>query len=206
MLLSNISKEEVESLSLRKKWDFNCAGIKDDGKSADLAILLGTRPEKALERALAAAELYKSGRVKYIIPSGGVKWDHEGENISEADYMERILIENGVPASVIFKDNEARTTKENMICSTLTLNRTLRLGAVNSIIIVTSLVHMKRSLLLANALLPRKFEISGYPSPIKVSKEEWLSDEYNVRVLNSSVSLIKGLVDEHIVEDVDIEI
>lgn len=206
MWMSRLTKKEVEALTIEQKWRFNCEGIKDDNKSADVAILLGTRPEKAYERALAAAELYRLGRVKYIIPSGGVKWELDNEQVSEADYMEGVLISHGVPAEAIVKDNEARTTKENMICSTLAINRKWRVGKIDSVIIVTSAAHMKRSLLLARALLPRKYEISGYPAPIRESKEEWLADEYNKRVLTNAVNLIKELVDDRIIEDVEIDI
>lgn len=205
MKLSAIRLEDLLAKSPKEKWNIVCGRVRDDGKSADVALLLGSRPARAIERASAAAELYLSGRVKYVVPSGGVKWEYEGEELSEAELMKRVLVDRGVPEEAIFLDNEARTTVENMICGTLVINRTLKISRIDSVIIVTSESHMQRSLLLARALLPRKFEISGYPSYPGVSKEEWLTDEANVRLLDGCITLTKGLVDKRFVEDIDID-
>lgn len=206
MKLSCVEIEKLLEKTPEEKWNFVCGRIKDDGKSADIAILLGGRPVRAIERANAAADLYLAGRVKYIIPSGGVKWEYEDEELSEAELMKRVLVERGVPEEAIFLDNEARTTVENMICATLVINRTVKISKNDSVIIVTSESHMQRSLLLARALLPRKFEISGYPSYPEVSREEWLADEANVRILDSCITLTKILVDSRFVEDIDINL
>ena len=75
MKLSEISREQLMAMTDDQKWECNCGGIVDEGRSAEVAILLGGRPIRAVERALAAAELYRQGRVKYIVPSGGVRWE-----------------------------------------------------------------------------------------------------------------------------------
>ena len=206
MKLTSMNLETLMAMTPEQKWDFVCGDIKDEGKSGEVAILLGCWPEIAIERAKSAATLYHTGRVKYIVASGGVKWEYNGELISEADLMGRVMTESGVPENAIIIDNEARTTKENMICSTLTLNRTVKLPNIESVIIVTSLAHMQRSLALAKALLPRKFQISGYPSYPEKSKEEWLACDKNKKTLDNCISLLKGLADDHIIEDMDIDI
>ncbi len=193
-------------MSPEKKWDFVCKDIKDDGKTGEVAILLGCWPEIAIERAKAAAKLYKAGRVNYIVASGGVKWEYCGEQISEADLMKRVLMEDGVPEDAILLDQEARTTKENMLCSALVLNRTIKFSNIDSVVIVTSQNHMLRSLALAKALLPRKFRISGFPSYPKETREEWLAIEKNRIGLDKCIQLLKGLVDDRIVEDIDVDI
>lgn len=203
MKLSSIDLKTLLDMTPEQKWEFVSSDIKDDGKMGDVAILLGCCPEIAIERAKAAAALYFEGRVKCIVASGGVKWEHEGDMISEADLMARVMMENGVPESAIILDNEARTTKENMICGTLALNRTAGLQKIESVIIVTSLLHMQRSLALAKALLPRKYEISAYPSYHELGKEEWLSSEKNQKTLDSCIILLKGLVDDGFVDDIE---
>ena len=205
MKLSSIELNKLLDMSPEEKWEIVCGKVKDDGRSADIAILLGSRPARAIERANAAADLYLAGRVKYIVPSGGVKWEYEGEELSEAELMQRVLVGRGVPEDAIFLDNEARTTVENMICATLVINRTVKISKNDSVIIVTSQSHMQRSLMLARALLPRKFEISGYPSYPDAPKDEWLAKEENVKLLDGCITLIKRLVDSRFVEDMDID-
>lgn len=204
MKLSCIDLEAMLKRSPEEKWNFVCGDVRDGGERADVAILLGSRPIRAVDRALAAAELYRAGRVGHIIASGGVKWTYRDEELSEAEIMRRVMLENGVPDECILLDNEARTTIENMICSTLVLSRALKISRTESVIIVTSMTHMKRSLLLAHALLPRKFRISGYPAMPKESRSEWLSKKENVDMLDSCITLTKSLVDRGVVEDVDV--
>ena len=206
MKLSCITKEALQSLSAEQKWKFNCGDIQDDGVYGDVALLLGSRPDYAIERALAAAELYRTGRVKLIVSSGGVKWDYNGVQISEADLMAQVLQREGVPNEAILLDNEARTTKENMICGALQINRKNKFYTMDKVIIVTSLVHMKRSLALANAFLPRKVSISAYPAYPTETKEEWLRSKENQKLLDSSVRLLKELVDHRVIEDMEIEL
>ena len=157
MKLSEIDKEALMALSDEQKWNIACGGVRDDGESAETALLLGGRPARAVERALAAARLYQEGRVNVIVASGGVEWDYQGERISEARLMDRILRREGVPEEAIILENEARTTIENMIYGTLQISRRYD-NFLDRVIIVTSVSHMKRSLALAKALLPRNID------------------------------------------------
>ena len=205
MKLSELKEETLNALTDAQKWELICGDIRDDGASAPVALLLGTRPHMAIERALAAAELYRAGRVRYIVPSGGVEWEYEGETISEALFMARILKQEGVPEEAIILENEARTTKENMIYGTLQINRALRFDKIDHVIIVTSQVHMQRSIALAKAFLPRKVSVSAYPAMQSVTKEEWLRSEGNVKLLDSSLRLTKDLVDYRVIEDIEVQ-
>ena len=206
MKLSQVTKEQLSAMTREQKWAFNCGGVCDEGRSAEFAILLGGAPIRAVERAHGAARLYHEGRVKYIVPSGGVKWDYEGERLSECELMTRIMIADGVPAEAIVPENEATTTKENMIYATLQINRKSGLRGFDHVIIVTSETHMKRSLALARAFLPRKLSVSGYPSYPDMTREEWLAVPENREILNKAILLMKGLVDNGIVEDMEIDI
>ena len=199
MKLSQVTKEYIASMPLEEKVDFICGDIADDGMSAPVALLLGGNPNNAIPRAKAAAELYHTGRISYIVPSGGVKWDFFGEEVSEANYMKRVLIESGVPEEAIILEDEARTTKENMIYGTLQINRKLKFEKVDRVIIVTSRSHMKRSIALAKAFLPRKVNVSAYPANHEAiiagmpeSEGKWIAKE---------LDLIKGLVDSGVIED-----
>ena len=206
MKISCLNLEKALALTPEEKWDLVCRDARDDGESADVAILLGCPPRGAIDRAKCAAELYHSGRVRYIVASGGVEWEWQGEKICEADLMRRILLEAGVPDEAILTDNEARTTPENMMCSTLVISRNLKLSRTESVIIVTSQFHIQRSVALAKALLPRKFKISACPAIPRETREEWLANEKNLRDLDNSIKFLKRLVDNRVVEDVELDV
>ena len=57
MKLSQASREQLLAMTWEQKWDFHCAGIRDEGLSAEIAIVLGGGPVRALERAKTAAKL-----------------------------------------------------------------------------------------------------------------------------------------------------
>ena len=204
MKLSSVDLNTLYGLSYEQKFDLICGGVHDDGAEGDVALLLGTKPEWVMERALAAAELYRQGRVRLIVPSGGVEWDTNGEMLSEAYHMKRILLQNGVPEEAILLENEATTTKENMIYGALQINRATKFYDSKRVIIVTSMNHMKRSLALAKSFLPSFVEISGYPA--MQEKEEYLKVESNRELLDNAIRLMKGLVEHGIVSDFEVEI
>ncbi len=171
MKMSELTPEAVQQLTPAQKWDICCSGIRDEGECAEAALLLGSRPDRAAERALAAAELYRQGRVRTIIPTGGPRWEFRGGMLTEAEIMSLILRENGVPDEAIVPENEAQTTAENMICGTLQMLRRYH-RIPDSVIIVTSVTHMKRSMALAKALLPRKIRVSMCPSYPHMDRDE----------------------------------
>ncbi len=205
MKISSVSPEALYALPVVQKWDIVCGNIRDDGATAPVALLLGTAPSGAILRAKAAADLFQAGCVSYIVPSGGVLWEHEGEQISEADLMARVLRESGVPEEAIICEREARTTKENMICGTLQINRRLSFAKIDRVIIVTSVEHMRRSIALAKTYLPRKVKVFAYPAPLPCPKEEWLCEKGNVEKLNKEMRLLQKLVKEHYTEDFEID-
>ena len=137
MKLSQITTEQIKLLSDEQLNSivFGGEGADNvtDGGCADVALLLGTRPDIAKERAEAAAELYLGGRVRHIIPTGGVEWETDGRTVSEARYMADILCSLGVPEDAITLEEEARTTKENMIFGTPTDQQTSQAAAYQNL-------------------------------------------------------------------------
>ncbi len=205
MKMSELTPEVVQRLTPEQKWEICCSGIRDEGESAETALLLGSRPDRAVERALAATELYRQGRVRTIIPTGGPKWEYRGELLSEAEIMSLVLRENGVPDEAIVPENEARTTAENMICGTLQMLRHYP-RIPDSVIIVTSVTHMKRSMALAKALLPRKIRVSMYPSYPAMDRDEWLKLEDSRIHLDDRIRYHRELIENGDTEDFEVEI
>ncbi len=206
MKLSQVSLNALLEMTPKDKMNFIFHGTADTGDSCEYALLLGTSLLEAEQRALHAAKLYREGRIRYIIPSGGVTWDNNGEEISECDFMTRILRENDVPDSAIIPENEATTTRENMIYGTLWLNRKSKLLDVDKIMIITSVQHMKRSIALAKCFLPRKISVIGSPVPLSQSKEEWIVSEEHAEQVDTEIRLLKQLVDHGIIHDIEVKI
>ena len=204
MKITEVKKETLMALPPREKYDFICGDFCDNGMSAPVALLLGGNPNNARNRALAAAELYRAGRVPYIIPSGGVKWDIDGEMISESHFMKRILMENGVPEEAIILENQATTTVENMIFGTLQIYCKLKFKNAPHVTIVTSEAHMKRSMALAKAIMPRALTLSAYPAFHNAPTDEWFESEANLKALDTEVRLLKDLADSGFIEDFEI--
>ena len=119
-------------------------GLSDNGKKADIAIILGskvnedgtlsTRLEKRLETGI---ELYKNHRIKKILVSGGLG----KEGFYEGDKMKEFLVKNSIPDSVILVDNYGNNTR-------LTVENTLKFQEkykFKSIIIVSQYFHVTRT-------------------------------------------------------------
>ena len=176
----------------------------DDGKTGVVALLLGGNPVVMPERAMGAANLYKAGRVKYIMPTGGVKWDTEFGHISEAECMKQHLLNLGIPEEVILLENEATTTRENMIYGPLQIERQLKIHGDYRVYVVTSPSHLRRSLALAKAYLPRKVLISGYPGVCPQGMPDtWHQDDFQAERVYREVELLHRFIHDGDIEDVE---
>ena len=141
-------------------------GLKDSHEQADLAVILGNkvnedgtlseRLEKRLECGLV---LYKKGRVKKILVSGG----RGKEGFYEGTKMKVYLLKNGVPATAIPVDNKGNNT-------IATVENTLRLkDSLNfqSLIVVSQYFHLTRTKMLfrkrhfdnVSSVSPKYFEL-----------------------------------------------
>ena len=105
-------------------------------------LLEGGRMSKLLSQRLdKAIEVYrKDPTPPILIPSGGKGSD---EIISEAEAMERYLIEKGIPADMIIKEDQSATTFENLVNSKAIIDA--REGAKYTVL-VTSNYHVYRAL------------------------------------------------------------
>jgi len=121
--------------------------------TADVAIVLGGAvgqpmpPRVALDlssssdRILHAARLYRAGKVKRVLVTGGNTSWLPGKR-PEAELIRDLLIEWGVPASVIEIAGASRNTYENAVEVRTMWNR----QPFQSALLVTSAAHMPRAL------------------------------------------------------------
>lgn len=128
---------------------------------ADVAIVLGAavysnRPSPVFEERIKhGIELYRAGRVRTLLFTGGYG---AGEKLAEATVAKQYALECGVPVEAILTETKSRTTRENLIQARPLMRKS---GLANAVI-VSDPLHMKRSLRLARDL---KIAASAAPTP-----------------------------------------
>jgi len=141
-------------------------GISDDGKSADIAVILGSKvnedgtlSKRLEERLKTGEELIKKHRVRKILVSGGFG----KEGFYEGDKMKEFLVSRGINDSLIIVDNLGNTTRAT-VDNTLTLRKHF---AFNSIIVVSQYFHVTRT--------KKLFREKGFENVSSVSPDyfEW---------------------------------
>ncbi len=114
--------------------------------AVDVALVLGAAPigpqggpNRYFEYRLdAAAALWKSGKVKFLLVSG----DNRGSDYDEPTSMQAGLIARGVPASVIYRDLAGVRTRDSVIRARDVFGQT-------RLIIVSQRFHLTRAIFLA---------------------------------------------------------
>ncbi|PJZ46657.1 YdcF family protein [Leptospira brenneri] len=146
--------------------DFPPISIKDLPK-AEVAIVLGGmiqtisahpgRPElsDSADRLTDAVRIYKAGKVKKILFTGGSGLLF-ADVYKEADLAKELFLDLGVPEKDLIWENKSRNTYENAVET----KKLLAENKLNSSILITSAFHMKRA-----AGCFEKQEISFVPYP-----------------------------------------
>lgn len=153
-------------------WVINSYEMPKSIPQADAAIVLGAalwsdKPSPGLrERLEYANNLYKQGKVKYLLLSGGL--DHNGSTLTEAEGMRNYLVEKGIPKDRLVLENDARSTYENLLFS----KPIAKSKGWNHLIIVTNDYHSPRSADIAGYLDYKNTVVVGFKSQV-------LSTTYN---------------------------
>jgi uncharacterized SAM-binding protein YcdF (DUF218 family) len=100
-----------------------------------------TELQDSVDRVLRGLELWRAGRVRRLILSGGPGTAVPGDP-SEAERLRDALVRWGVPAAAIVVDPQSRNTRENAIASA----RIVSEHRFRSIVLVTSAAHVPRAL------------------------------------------------------------
>ncbi len=96
---------------------------------------------KGADRVLHTVQLYKLGKLKKILITGGTG-KLLGEKISETPELKKIFLLCGVPDSVLILETESRNTYENAIFSKHVIDS---LNLTGKKLLITSAFHMPRS-------------------------------------------------------------
>lgn len=161
MKVSGLTEKEIMNLpdSLIEHIVFDNINVEES--AYDYGIVLGGKPVACGPRGEKAAGLYRRGRVKKLIATGGVMHETENGLLSECEIIRNVLLKNGVPDEDILIDNLARSTTENMQYASVLMLRDCAPSLPRSAVIITSYSHLKRSLALAERLLPEYLKTGG---------------------------------------------
>lgn len=118
----------------------------DAAQNADVALVLGAapvlddgRPNRFFEYRLdAAADLFRAGKVKYLLASG----DSINPSYDETTAMKRGLVKRGVPAEAIYRDTAGVRTLDSVL-------RARDLYGQSRMVIVSQDFHVRRAVWLA---------------------------------------------------------
>ena len=172
--------------------------LEDKTKRADAIFIPGcARPEHTEE----AAKLYKEGYAPLLLPSGGyTKVQGSFQGVSEegrkygtdfsceADFLEAVLLQNGVPDHAILKECEATYTLENA-------EKTKKLLKKQGIHLKKAILcckahHSRRSYLYYSRVFP-EVEIFVHPVVVDdISKEDWYKTAEGRKVVLGEFSRI----------------
>lgn len=148
-------------------------GEKNHTSSADCAIVLGaavngSSPSPVFEERIRhAINLYRKGTVKKLVFTGGYG---EGATHSESAVATSYASSLGIPKSDIFTEDKSRTTLQNLSESKKILDR----HHLQSAIIVSDPIHMKRAIMMAEDL-----GILAYSSPTPTSRYRSFNTKLN---------------------------
>jgi uncharacterized SAM-binding protein YcdF (DUF218 family) len=177
-----------QALARSLEWRYDYPEVIPD---ADLIIVLGGGTEPAIaprsfvevnsagDRVLAAAHLYQQGKADTILLSGGnIDWLSNGDS-TPADQMAALLSMMGVPESAMILETKSRNTYENAEFAKAVLAE----EGFETILLVTSAMHMPRSMML--------FENAGIEVlPIPVDFSVVTDQSENVSTLDLIIGLL----------------
>ena len=126
--------------------------IEDTGESADCILVLGSA-KASMYRVPKAVEAYKAGRAGKIMLCGGVIREFPEGTSTEAEHMYKTALALGVSKEDILVENSSENTIENILFALIELQRSFWLNRISRVLLVTTAVHMRRSLAIAGVRL-----------------------------------------------------
>jgi len=96
---------------------------------------------RGADRIWQALNLYKTGKIKKILISGGSGYVIK-KGLDEANQLKEILILWGIPEEDIISESDSKNTYENALFTTKKLEE---IGYKKRFLLITSAIHMKRA-------------------------------------------------------------
>jgi len=123
---------------------------------------------RGADRLFQAIDLYKTGKIKKILFTGGSGYVLRPE-YKEGALVKRYVLKLGIPESDFLIENESRNTHENALFTKEILEKEKITG---KLLLITSAFHMRRSIGCFNkaGLFPDPYSADMYGKPIKIEK------------------------------------
>jgi uncharacterized SAM-binding protein YcdF (DUF218 family) len=185
-----ISQLNFEELTRKQITNLIFTDIEDDCNTGECILVVGSKTAVHW-RLPAAIELYKQGRAKKILFSGGMQF--EGSELTEAALLKEEALALGVLEEDIITEEISLNTLENVLASLLVLQREFQLHNINRILVVTNSFHMKRLDMTLKTYMPSWFKFTLCPTHDGVTrKNNWhLSEKGRIRVETEAEKIIK---------------
>jgi len=162
--------------------------VKDEPEPVDIIFITGGAYPEVGET---AARLYMNGYSRRILPSGkfGIlqgrfpgaavrKEIYDGEYYTEWEFIKDVLIKNGVPRSVILKEDQAAYTYENAIYSRKVTDQA---GIeVKTAIICSQAYHARRSLMYYQIQYPDTLFYVCPTNTQGITADNWFLEEEKI--------------------------
>lgn len=166
--------------------------VSDEPEKADAIFLPGGSFPEQPEY---AAELYRQGYARWLVPSGGIsvkrdKWPgvrskadkYDGDYQSDCEFLTDVLLKNGVPASAMIGEDQSGHTRDNAFLSREAVDK--RGVTIHTALIVCKAFHARRCLMLYQMAFP---EVDIKVCPVhcyNITKENWYKSKTGIdRVL-----------------------
>lgn len=117
------------------------------------------------DRVLYAAKLYREGKASRVILSGG-RIDWKGGGPPESDDMAQLIETMGVPKTALLQDPTSLNTYENAV----NVKQIMNTQGIRRILLVTSAMHMPRSLLIFKHL---GIDAIAAPTDFNTTEGDW---------------------------------
>ena len=166
--------------------------VSDEPEKVDAIFLPGgSHPEQPEY----AAELYRKGYAKWLVPSGGVsvkrdKWPgvrskadiYNGDYQSDCEFFTDVFVKNGVPVDVIVGEDKSGHTRDNAFLSRKVVDENEL--EIKTALIVCKAFHARRCLMLYQMAFPNT---TFYVCPVVclgITRDNWYKSEQGIdRVL-----------------------
>ena len=147
--------------------------ISDKLSKSDVIVVPGTFRADIIKKAL---DIYKKGFSPYIITTGGVENE---EGLIESKFQKQYLIDNGVPADVVFNETKSTNTKENAIYAKEELDK--KGIKYDKIILVSKTYHARRLLMTFLPSFPMSdIKIVPVIDDRNITKDNWYKEREKI--------------------------
>ena len=179
-------------------------GLEDTGDRGDCIMVLGSMKAPKY-RVPKAVSIYQDKRASKILLCGGTLRETESGFLSEAEMMKKKALEMGIPEEDILLEELSKSTKENMLCAQLILERAFKLSNIHMILLVTTNYHMRRCLLMAQTYMPRWIDFCPcLANDINTQRDSWYKNEKGCQRAKDEAWKIVCYINEKSIPDFDI--